>query len=440
MKIVSVVAENIKKLRVVQVTPDGSVVQITGPNGSGKSSLMDAIFWALKGERAIQDVPVRHGEEKARIRLDLGEIVVTRRFTAAGGTSLVVEAQNGARFPSPQRLLDDLLGELTFDPLAFTRMDAKAQAETLRALVGLDVAELERQSAQAYGARTDVNRQVKSLTERIAAIDTEIDPKATVELIDVSALLEQMQTASKAAADIERERARRAAEDAELAQAESDIEEIDRRIARLQEQRGLHYQKRSDLKNAIVARSPIPRGPDTADLRRQVEDAQRINREREKQAHIRATRERIANELTAAKAQSDILTAEIEHAQRAKRERIAGAQFPVPGLSLDEEGAVVYNGVPFEQASSAEQLRVSVALAMAANPKLRILRVKDGSLLDEKSLALIAEMVTANDYQLWLERVDTSGKVGIVLENGVVVAIDGQPVQPEPENEPAVAG
>ena len=30
--------------------------------------------------------------------------------------------------------------------------------------------------------------------------------------------------------------------------------------------------------------------------------------------------------------------------------------------------------------------------------------------------------------QVWIERVDTSGKVGIVIEDGTVVAVDGQPV------------
>jgi hypothetical protein len=83
---------------------------------------------------------------------------------------------------------------------------------------------------------------------------------------------------------------------------------------------------------------------------------------------------------------------------------------------------VTYRGLPFDQASSAEQLRVSVAIAMAAHPKLRVLRIKDGSLLDERSLAMLEEMAEAADYQVWVERVDTSGAVGIVMEDGAIVA------------------
>lgn len=92
---------------------------------------------------------------------------------------------------------------------------------------------------------------------------------------------------------------------------------------------------------------------------------------------------------------------------------------PVPGLSL-AEGRVLLNGVPFDQSSSAEQIRTSVAIAMAANPKLRIIRIKDGSLLDEDGLRLIAEQAKENDYQVWIERVDSSGKIGIVMEDGSV--------------------
>jgi hypothetical protein len=60
------------------------------------------------------------------------------------------------------------------------------------------------------------------------------------------------------------------------------------------------------------------------------------------------------------------------------------------------------------------------AIAMAANPELRVLRIKDGSLLDENGLRLVAEMADAGDYQVWIEQVDTSGKVGIVMEDGAI--------------------
>ena len=66
------------------------------------------------------------------------------------------------------------------------------------------------------------------------------------------------------------------------------------------------------------------------------------------------------------------------------------------------------------------RLRVGIALAMKSNPRLRVLRIRDGSLLDDASMATVAEMAEANDFQVWIERVDTSGRVGFVVEDGSV--------------------
>src|SRR3990167_8327172 len=103
------------------------------------------------------------------------------------------------------------------------------------------------------------------------------------------------------------------------------------------------------------------------------------------------------------------------------------AAMPVPGLGFGE-GSVTFDGVPFDQAETSAQIRVGVAIAMAANPKLRVIRIKEGSFLDQDNLALIAEMARAHDYKVWLERVDTSGKVGVVIDDGQVVAVNGEPV------------
>ena len=125
MKIVALQAENIKKLIAIEIRPDGNLVQITGKNGHGKTSVLDSIWWALAGAKHIQSVPIREGEDKARIMLDLGEIIVTRTFkTSKKGevpSAISVENAEGAKFGTPQTMLDNLLGQLSFDPLAFSR-------------------------------------------------------------------------------------------------------------------------------------------------------------------------------------------------------------------------------------------------------------------------------------------------------------------------------
>jgi hypothetical protein len=83
---------------------------------------------------------------------------------------------------------------------------------------------------------------------------------------------------------------------------------------------------------------------------------------------------------------------------------------------------VLLNGIPFKQASGAEQLRASLAMAIALNPKLRVIRIADGSLLDSDNLALVEAAARENDFQVWIEMVGDGDGRGIVIEDGEVRA------------------
>jgi len=155
---------------------------------------------------------------------------------------------------------------------------------------------------------------------------------------------------------------------------------------------------------------------DTAAIRARISEADALA------AKVRDNEARAAADAEAArlKAQSDALTAKILALDGERRARIAACAFPVPGLSLGDQGLTL-DGLPFEQASSAQRLRV--ALALAANPKLRVVLIRDGSLLDSDSLALIGEMAAADDAQLWVEVVEDepSGRAAIHIVDGEVV-------------------
>lgn len=421
MKIVSLSVSNIKKLKAVEIKPDGSLVQITGANGSGKSSVLDAIYMALAGTKAIPSKPVRKGADKARITLDLGDVIVTRRFTAAGGTSLIVEAADGARYPSPQKMLDDLLGALTFDPLAFSRMEPKAQLETLRGLVQLDVNvdQLDADNRRDYESRTDINRRAKTL--RTQAEGIKVDADGPTEPVDVSELTAEMQRAGEHNADIERRKANREKAATQIADNRAKIERGRAEADRLYQQANELEQVTNELQAKIAAAGELPAPIDVADLRARIDAAAATN----KAVQERALRADLERQAEACETNAAALTEQMDARAQQRADAIASAKMPVDGLSFGD-GEVIYQDLPFAQACSAEQLRVSVAIAMAANPKLRVLRIKDGSLLDENGLQLIAEMAAERDYQVWIERVDTSGKVGIVMEDGEVAGAGGE--------------
>ena len=163
MKIISLIAENIKRISAVEIAPDGNLVQITGRNGQGKSSILDAIWWALAGTKHIQAQPIRKGADAAHIQLDLGEVVVRRTFRRKGEdeftTSLSVESPDGARFKSPQDVLNAFLGALSFDPLEFARMKPREQFDALRHFVpGIDFDQIDGKNRADYAKRTDAGR------------------------------------------------------------------------------------------------------------------------------------------------------------------------------------------------------------------------------------------------------------------------------------------
>jgi len=426
MRIVELRAENIKKLSVVEIRPTGDLVQITGKNGAGKSSVLDAIWWALAGTKPIQSQPIRKGSSKALIKLDLGDIRVTRKFQEGKDSTIVVENADGARYPGPQEMLNTLLGSLTFDPLGFSRMEPAAQLNQLRRLVkvDVDVDALDKANKTDFDKRTDVNREAKSF--RAQADGIAVPEGLPDEAIDLSAMLQQMQTAGEQNATLEQRKANRQRvgdqistdrmrakdlrEDAQALRRKADEMEA---LARTTDERADLEQRRLDEAD------PLPAPIDTEKVRQSIEVARVTNAGVE----ARERKAAIAKEADDKEAEAQALTDAIEARTKQKADAIAAAKMPVDGLGFGD-GEVTFKGLPLDQASSAEQLRISCAIAMAANPKLRILRIKDGSLLDDDGLALLGEMAAANDFQIWIERVSSDGKVGIVLEDGHIVGAD----------------
>jgi DNA repair exonuclease SbcCD ATPase subunit len=424
MHITRLVAENIKKLKLVDITPDGNLVQITGANGQGKTSVLDAIFFALGGGKAIQGEPVRRGAKAGMVKLDLGDLIVTRRFNAEGATALQVEAPSGAVYKSPQGVLDALMGKLTFDCLAFTRLAPKDQLAQLREIVTVDIDldALDGANQRDYNARTEVGREAKSLRAQADAI---VVPEGLpAEPVDVAGLLSQIQAAASTNGEIEQRKVRRE-QTAGLVKthrmaAQDALDEAARlraKAAELEAHGHSQNAKADELQAKLDAAEELPAPVDTAELRRQYDEGVAVNR----QLELVQRQAELAKQANAKDAEVQRLTDAIDQRTRERAAAIARAAMPVPGLGFGD-GMVTLNDLPFDQASGAEQLRASIAIAMAMNPKLRVLLIKDGSLLDKNGIKLVAELAAENDMQVWMESVDTSGTVGIVMEDGNVVA------------------
>lgn len=460
MKIIRLIAENVKKLRAVQITPEGHIVQISGPNAAGKTSVLDAIWYALGGGQALPKEPIRKGAARGEIHLDLGEMIITRTFTQKGSYLKVIN-KDGLEWKSPQKVLDQLIGKLSFDPLAFARLDEAKQRELLLSLVTIPLSHdhLHRISGMPvqqngdpinvmnavykalYDQRADHNRNAKRVEAAIASIEI---PQGMENAQPVSASQLVAERQKLEAANARNEAARR-----EFLKIEQNSQALKEKMQQLESRKQELLKQLQEIETAITETASLIEASsaellraaeatrnlvdhDFADIDARIAQADEVNRI----AGEVARKKSLEEELDREQKQASDCTAKLDAISRYKTQLMEQTNFPIKGLDF-RAGKVVYNGVPIGQASAAEKLRVGMAVAMALNPKLRIIRIEDGSLLDRKSWKVIEEMAQQDDYQVWIETVaDEPGK-GIYIYDGQIAGAENasqRPQSPIPED------
>jgi DNA repair exonuclease SbcCD ATPase subunit len=426
MKVIRLEAENFKRLKAIDITPKENTVVISGANTEGKTSILDSLWVALGGKAASKGLkkPIRDGEESAHVTVDLGDIVVKRTWTGNDKTYLTIENRDGYTIKSPQAILDELIGNLSFDPLAFSNMKDGDQRETLLDLVDidLDLNKWEEERQGKYDERTLVNRNVKELQGQLAGI---LVPEDTPdEETSASTILSEIEKAQSVQSSNDEKRRGSNELRKELETLDKDMEETKRFIKEHEEDLAVMVERTKEVRSELQEKNSEITAlvdPDMSVFQQRLESVEDTNRAvREKQKRVE-----IEVKLEDAKKDSDRLTELIGGMDTKKSDAIEAAKFPIEHLGFDETG-VTYKGIPFGQCSAAERLRVSVSMALAINPKLKIIRITDGSLLDSKNMKIIKEMVDENDFQCWIERVqDSPDGASIYIEDGSIINEEG---------------
>jgi hypothetical protein len=426
-RIVSLQVENIKRVVSVFIQPNGRMIELTGKNKAGKTSTLDALWWAFTGGRDIQTNPIRAGAEKAVIKADLGDIIVTRTFKSKPDkdppytTSLVVETAEGAKFSEPSAVMASLVGKFSFDPLDLMDLKPSEFFDHVKQFVpGVDFKAMQAADDADFAARTDINRKAKGFRAQAGAIV--VPPDAPTEKIDETPLLQRFEDAANTNADIEKQRAARAQQENQAlrlidgaAAARQTIGELEARIAELRQDVARLDGEAATIRSDLAALPLLPAPIDPSQVRKDLEAA----RARNAVFDLVTRRNDLIADAEIAEAQAKDLTDAMAAREKDKAEKIAAAKMPVPGLSFGK-GGVLLNGQPFEQASDAEQLATCVALAAAANPALRVIRVRDGSRLDDDQWQRLSDLAEKMDMQIWLETVLSRRPNAIVIEDGHV--------------------
>lgn len=426
LRIVKLTAENFKRLVAVEITPDGNVVEICGPNEAGKSSIMDVISTALGGDDQVPEMPIRKGETEAFLRVDLGEISVIKTFKMREDgktfiTKLRVENADGFKASSPQTVINGMLGRYAFDPCEFDRLKMKDKFEAMKAFVPeVDFEAVAKADKEDRERRTEINRDAKALQAQIDAIRIPAD--APTEKVDEAALVDEIASVGDFNAQIERRAERRQSLAAEACghrenaqQARDKASDLRKQAEALDAKAEASDTLAKEREDRLASAEPLPEPKDATEVRGRLDAAKAANLLVEMRINRNALEQRHAG--LASKA--DALTASIDKRQADKRTAIAEAKLPVEGLEFGDD-IILLNGIPLDQCSAAQRLRTSVAIAMAANPRLRVLRISEGSLLDKKGMQILAEMCEGRGYQAWVEVVSDEPKAGFFIEAGRV--------------------
>lgn len=419
LRLYSFRGENFMGLKVVETSfDDEPITRITGENGEGKTSFINAIATGLGGAQLAPDRPIRNGEREAKVTVDLGEMIVTRRWWLDDSDKLFTEIEAkspaGRKLKSPQGLLNEIIGKLSFDPLEFKGQHPLVQVDTLKKLVGLDFTLLDNQRKTHFDCRTIVNRELDGLKGQLEMMKL---VNAPADKVDVAQLLAQQKVA------IAEQRAydglKRAAEDAARQREQADKRVAEKKAALLRAQAELADAEAAavmatDAEEEAVGAFDMASAPGLAAINAQLESAEQTNElVRQKKA-----REEVHTKLRAAEKETEQLTEAIREIDQNKKDALAAAKFPVPGLSFDEQ-TVTFEGVPFKQVNTAMQIRTSVAIGIELAGRLKLMLIREGASLTETSMKMIAEMAAAAACMILIERPGT-GESGIRISDGEI--------------------
>lgn len=436
MKIIRLDVSNVKRIKAITIEPTSAVVTITGKNGQGKTSALDSLAYVLGGEKLVPKNPLRNGEDEGFTEATTDDGISMKRFfsrQADGGIRSWLEIRNadGSKFSAPQRKLSEWASRDSFDPLMFLRLEPKKQAEVIRKVSGLDLGTFDRKREELYKTRTGKNHTVEILRGQLAGLGK----PSGKERVDISALaskLAALQVKESAVDQLDKKLARAKADvvaaKREVGVAQDFVAQFEKQLsewkANLKTREAALATKRRDEVDieAEIAGAPIF-GPDIDELKQQLAEAGALNAEVAKDEQ----RTMVTEQLKAVSKESDHLTDAIDRVDKEKAEALASTKLPVPGLGFTDDG-VTLNGFALEEASAAEQLRLSAAIGFAINPTLKVLLIRAGNDLDSEGMALVTKMAEEQDGQVWIERVcDGDAESGVLIEDGEVVAVDGKP-------------
>ena len=420
-------AENVKRIKAVAFAPSPTGLTLVGGNNNqGKTSVLDALAWALGGERFRPTAAQRDGAvAPAHLKVTLSNGVVVER--KGKNASLTVTDPTGRR--SGQQLLNAFVEPLALDLPRFMEASDKEKADILLRIIGvgteLHIKDMEIKSL--YDKRTFTGQlaaQKKHFAEELISY-----PEAPDEPVSASELIRQQQDILARNGENQRLRAQYAELEQQVQQCVDELKRTRERIATLQQLADELDAKHTKLFNQReTARKTVSQLQDesTAELEASIRDIEETNRK------VRANLEKSRAEDEAAQYASeyDRLTESIQQKRAERMALLNGADLPLPGLSV-EDGVLTYNGKHWRDMSGSDQLRVAAAIVRRLNPDCGFVLLDKLEQMDMTTLQEFSAWLEAEGLQAIATRVSTGSECQIIIEDGMVK--DAVPPEKKPQ-------
>lgn len=427
VKITALEAENVKRIKAVALTPSPTGLTLVGGNNNqGKTSVLDALAWALGGERFRPTAAQRDGAvAPAHLKVTLSNGVVVER--KGKNASLTVTDPTGRR--SGQQLLNAFVEPLALDLPRFMDASDKEKADILLRIIGIG-AELHTRDLEIkglYDKRTFTGQlaaQKKHFAEELVSY-----PEAPDEPVSASELIRQQQDILARNGENQRLRAQYAELEQQVQQCVDELKRTRERIATLQQLADELDAKHTKLFNQReTARKTVSQLQDesTAELEASIRDIEETNRK------VRANLEKSRAEDEAAQYASeyDRLTESIQQKRADRMALLNGADLPLPGLSV-EGGVLTYKGKHWRDMSGSDQLRVAAAIVRRLNPDCGFVLLDKLEQMDMTTLQEFSAWLEAEGLQAIATRVSTGSECQIIIEDGMVK--DAVPPEEKPQ-------
>lgn len=399
--------ENVKRIKAVKIEPSATGLTIVGGNNNqGKTSVLDAIAWALGGNKYKPSQAQREGSQvppTLKITMSNGLIVERKGKNA----SLKVIDPNGQK--GGQQLLDSFVEELAINLPKFMESTPKEKAGILLQIIGVgdQLAELELKEKEIYDNRHAIG-VIADQKEKFAK-EQEYYLDAPKELVSIADLIQQQQAIL--AKNGENARKRQNLANYQL-QLDNQITIVDILKQQLAEEEAKLDQLTQDV--AIAQKDAIDlHDESTAEIEANIQEIDEINRK------VRANmdKDKAEEDAKVIREQYNTLSVEIEEVRKQKRDLLTNADLPLEGLSV-EDGELLYLGQRWDNMSGSQQLQVATAIVRKLKPECGFVLIDKLEQMDQITLQQFGGWLDQEGLQAIATRVSTGDECSIIITDG----------------------